>query len=176
MSIYAHRRQTAFEQHTSPPGFSASSLRKLSSSSELRCSISTRASTASGSSPITQDGNLYQQVRASTEGCAGRRAPPSKTYLGCGPVLQNPDINRAPLVVELVRSQCADGCAPSSDNLSSEFPSDRRVERRPSPSGFVPRVGAPDVAVDPGSTILNASASGRHADFPGSRGSGVSGT
>jgi len=32
------------------------------------------------------------------------------------------------------------------------------------------------VAVAPGSTILNASASGRDADFPGSRGSGVSGT
>jgi len=32
------------------------------------------------------------------------------------------------------------------------------------------------VAVAPGSTMLNASASGRDADFPGSRGSGVSGT
>jgi len=32
------------------------------------------------------------------------------------------------------------------------------------------------VAVAPGSTVLNASASGRDADFPGSRGSGVSGT
>jgi len=27
----------------------------------------------SGSSSITEDGNLYQQVRASTEGCAGVR-------------------------------------------------------------------------------------------------------
>ena len=34
----------------------------------------------------------------------------------------------------------------------------------------------PRVAVAPGSTMLNASASGRDADFPGSRGSGVSGT
>ena len=32
------------------------------------------------------------------------------------------------------------------------------------------------VTVAPGSTILNASASGRDADFPGSRASGVSGT
>ena len=32
------------------------------------------------------------------------------------------------------------------------------------------------VAVAPGSTMLNASASGRDADFSGSRGSGVSGT
>ena len=132
--------------HILPPGFSASSLRKLSSSSELRCSISTRASSASGS-PIIGDGNLYQQVRASTEGCAGRRAPPSKTYPGCGPVLQNPDVNRAPFVVELVGSRCNDGCAPSSNSLSSELPSSRRVERRASSSGFVPRDGAPDVAV-----------------------------
>ena len=36
--------------------------------------------------------------------------------------------------------------------------------------------GCNNVAVAPGSTILNASASGRDADFPGSRGSGVSGT
>ena len=38
------------------------------------------------------------------------------------------------------------------------------------------RDSASSVAVAPGSTMLNASASGRDADFPGSRGSGVSGT
>ena len=43
-------------------------------------------------------------------------------------------------------------------------------------SGLLLKMEVGIVAVAPGSTMLNASASGRDADFPGSRGSGVSGT
>jgi len=59
----------------------------------------------------------------------------------------------------------------------SDLTSTLRIqEAQLSPRDRAMRIVSSSVAVAPGSTMLNASASGRDADFPGSRGSGVSGT
>ena len=135
-------------------------------------------------------------------GCAGgvQRCTWGVSLTRCGPVCHGGR------TVAVPRTGCADGCSTAFGALPSgvcatitttamsTLATPARYSRSPlcpPPRPPMPPTTEPrnrrsahktrggtnnNVAVDPGSTILNASASGRDADFPGSRGSGVSGT